>query len=285
MSLTIAQTAHILIALSLLLVAAHGMGFLFVRLRQPRVIGEILGGLLLGPSVLGHFFPDIQRTAFPDYDGATFSVLGAVYQLGLLLLMYCSGLEVRSSFQQKERRTALLITASGTILPFCLGIGILSLGVQGSGGFLDVSRFYGPADHSTAFMLVFAVAIAVTSIPVISRIMFDLDLLETPFARIVLGAAVIEDILLYIVLAVALGMVGSGSEETFGLQNLLGLDSSSGLGKLFHIVAPLAFIFLSLTAGPGLYQRLRSSRINLLARSSPIAFLLVFMLMMTGLCV
>src|SRR5436190_22393463 len=90
MSLTTTEIAHVLLALGALLIAAHLGGSLFARFRQPRVIGEILGGLLLGPTVLGQFAPGVQAWLFPP-DGPTAHVLGAVYQLGLLLLLFVSG--------------------------------------------------------------------------------------------------------------------------------------------------------------------------------------------------
>ncbi|MCG8419076.1 MAG: cation:proton antiporter [Proteobacteria bacterium] len=285
MSLTNSQTANILIALALLLVAAHGLGHLFAHYRQPRVIGEILSGLLLGPTCFGYLLPELQSMTFPSSDQVTFPVLGAVYQLGLLLLMFCSGVEVRSGLQPGERCTAVSITIAGTLIPF--GLGLLFLELYQWTGFdvLDLRRFFGEANNGTAFLLVFAVAVAVTSIPVISRIMFDLGILETSFARIVLGAAVIEDILLYIVLAIAIGMVGGNSGEVAGLERMLGIDPLSGYAKLYHLVAPLALIGISLLLGPRLFQGIARFRYNILAKSSPIAFLLVFMLTMTGLCI
>lgn len=285
MSLTTSETFHILVALALLLIAAHGLGHLFAYFRQPRVIGEILGGLLLGPTFFGYFFPEFQQAIFPSSDHVTAPVLGAVYQLGLLLLMFCSGIEVRSGFEPSERRTALAITLLGTLVPF--GLGLLFLRLYGWTGWalLDVHRFYGEADNNVAFLLVFAIAIAVTSIPVISRIMFDLKILETAFARIVLGAAVIEDIFLYVVLAIAIGMVGQHEGEVTGLFSLLQFDPQSGYAKLYHLLVPLAFIGASLLFGPRLYQFLARFRYNLLIKSSPIAYLIVFMLLMTGLCI
>ena len=160
MSLTDADIAHILLALVCLLLAAHACGYLFARLRQPPVIGEILGGLLLGPTVFGALLSDQQAWVFPD-EGRTATVLGAVYQLGLLLLMFSAGAEIRSVFHRGERRTALAITASGMVLPFAAGLGLLQV--------VDLERFHGDAENSTAFLLVFAIALAVTSIPVISR--------------------------------------------------------------------------------------------------------------------
>ncbi len=285
MSLTDAQTSSVLTALALLLLAAHALGHVFAHFRQPRVIGEILGGLLLGPTFFGHFLPGLQATAFSSVDEVTYPVLGTVYQLGLFLLMFCSGLEVRSGLKNGERRTALAVTIAGTALPFALGLVFLQLHGWTGYDLLDMRRFYGPAASETAFLLIFAIAVAVTSIPVISRIMLDLGILETPFARVVLGAAVIEDIVLYIVLAVAIGMVGGHQGEVSGLLAILGLAPSSLLANVYHLVVPVAFIALALLFGPGLFRWTSRFRYNLLAKGSPIAFLLVFMLVMAGVCV
>jgi Kef-type K+ transport system membrane component KefB len=285
MSLTTSEIFHILVALALLLVAAHGLGHFFAYFRQPRVIGEIFGGLLLGPTCFGYFAPELQQYAFPSSDPVTYPVLGAIYQLGLLLLMFCSGVEVRSGFEPGERRTAAAITTTGTLLPFGLGLLFLQLHSWLGWEVLDVRRFYGDANNQVAFLLVFAIAVAVTSIPVISRIMFDLDILETPFARIVLGAAVIEDIILYVVLAVAVGVVGQHDGEIPGLLGALGIDPSSGSAQIYHLVAPLGFISISLLFGPRLFERVVRFRYNLVSKSSPIAFLIVFMLSMTGVCI
>ena len=143
MSLTTSETFHILVALALLLVAAHGCGHFFAYFRQPRVVGEIFGGLLLGPTFLGYFLPDLQQWIFPTADHVTSPVLGAVYQLGLLLLMFCSGMEVRSGFAPGERRTALAITIMGTLLPFALGLLFLRLHDWTGWQLLDLHRFYG----------------------------------------------------------------------------------------------------------------------------------------------
>jgi Kef-type K+ transport system membrane component KefB len=274
-SLTTAEIAKLLLGLGLLLVAAHACGHLFARFRQPPVIGEILGGLMLGPTIFGTLFPDLQAQVFPD-EGATASVLGAIYQLGLFLLMFAAGAELRSVFHRGERKTASLITVTGTLLPFAVGLVVLQ--------FVDLSGLQGEAANDTSFLLVFAVAIAVTSIPVISRIMMDLGILESAFARIVLTAAVIEDVALYVVLAVALGLVQQQSGEDFGLAALLGLDPSSSVSMAYHVFGSLAFIGLALWLGPKLLRRLVGSPYNLLQQRSPIAFQLAFMLALVGIC-
>jgi hypothetical protein len=121
------------------------------------------------------------------------AALGAIYQLGLLLLMFAAGAEMRRLLQRDAARTVGLIAGFGMVLPFAAGLGLVAV--------LGVREFIGPAGNHTALILVFGMAVAVTSIPVISRIMHDVNLLSTRFARMVLSAAVVEDIVLYVVLA------------------------------------------------------------------------------------
>lgn len=271
MALVNTDLARIFLALTLLLVAAHGLGCLFARFRQPRVIGEIVGGLLLGPTVLGAIAPGLQADLFPDH-GPTPPVLGAMYQLGLLLLLFHAGAEMRSGLSPEDRKTASFITVTGVVLPFLAGLALVRL--------IDVDHLLGPAGNSTAFVLVFAIAIAVTSIPVISRIMFDLGILNTAFARIVLTAAVIEDMVLYVVLAVALSLVEAMTADTFGLAALLGIEAVQW-SVLYHLLATLAFLAVSLLLGPRCFGWLAVHRPRML---NPIAFHLIFMLTLAGLC-
>lgn len=266
------DTMHLLGALIVLLCSAHGAGYLFRRLRQPPVIGEILGGLVLGPTVLGALLPGLQAAIFTDHE-PTATVLGAIYQLGLLLLMFCSGTEIRPRFAPGERRTVLFVTASGTVLPFLLGFLALR--------FIDPAPHMGPAASREAFAIVFAIAVAVTSIPVISRILLDLRILETPFARIVLSSAVLEDVILYVLLAIALAMVDPAHGETFGLPMFLGIDGGSALGLAYYVAVSAVFLGLSLGFGHRVYRGIETSRYNLLRRSSPLAHMLTFLLLMT----
>ena len=276
MTLATADVARILLALTAILVTAHGIGGIFASLRQPRVIGEIVGGLVLGPTVLGALAPSAERWLFPA-SGPTATVLGSIYQLGLLLLMYCSGIEVRSAVKRREGRTVACILLLGTLVPFLAGLAVLP--------FLHERSFFGPSGNHTSFLLVFGVAMAVTSIPVISRIMFDLGILGTPFSRIVIGAAVVEDVLLYVVLAVALGAAAHPSSAVFGLPSALGVHPGSGWDFAYHAAATVAVLGLSLLVGRPLYRAATGSRLNLLHRHSPVAFQLVFLLVSCLLCV
>src|SRR5688572_30776249 len=104
MSLPVGEVARILIVLAVFLLAAHLGAALFARLRQPPVIGEIAGGLLLGPSALALIAPAASRWLAPP-DTPTAHMLGAVYQLGMVMMVFLAGLEMRPGGQGTERKT------------------------------------------------------------------------------------------------------------------------------------------------------------------------------------
>jgi Kef-type K+ transport system membrane component KefB len=230
--------------LSLFFVARF-MGRAFSRVRQPAVIGEILGGLLLGPTVLGFLAPGWQHALFP-MEGVSGRVLWMFEQLGLVLLMFCAGLEARSLFGSNERRSLIFIAAAGLVFPFGAGLILVQ--------FIEPLLFIGPAASHGAFTLVFCVAIAVTSIPVISRILRDLGVLGSGFGRIVLSAAVIEDILLYGILGVAVSIASEASDSSGGILRLAS-TAGVGTGFLAHIAANGLFLGGSLAAAPLISRR------------------------------
>jgi K+:H+ antiporter len=273
MSLSTADVAGLVIALALLLLAAHTMGYLFAALHQPPVIGEIVGGLLLGPTVLGALVHGSTRHLFTT--GVTGSVLGAIYQLGLLLLMFLVGTELRFRAGRAERRTVLSITAVGLMVPFAVGWLIALL--------LDFRRFAGPHGSATTFALIFGIAIAVTSIPVISRILMDLGILDTAFSRVVLTVAVLEDIALYVVLAVVLGLAQAKSQQTYGLWAAVGSDSVTLTG-VYYVAVSLVYLACTLVWGGRVVRALVNSRANLLEQRSPTAFRLLVLLGMALIC-
>lgn len=263
--------AHVLLAFTVLIVAAHVAGQIFERLRQPAVIGEIFGGLLLGPSVLGLVAPDATRALFPQ-TGITATVLAVVQELGLLLLMFLTGAEIRGRVGDRGVRTVATVAANGLLLPFGVGIGIVAaFGAAGQTG---------PAGTPLTYGLVFGIALAITGIPITARLLMDLGMIHTPFARTVLSIAVIDDIVLYALLAVVLGLTRADGGESFGLWALIGSDSVP-MSAVYAIITPTAFCVLALTVGPCCYRRLVSARINVIERARPTAFRLVFLLIVS----
>lgn len=193
------ELSRLLLSLVLLLSFALGAGHVFNVFRLPRVIGEICGGLVLGPSLLGYFSPDLHTWVFNGF-AEQGKLLSVFYWLGLILLMFTAGFKIPNIFSKGDRLLPLMLTLGGLSFPFLFG-------------FFASSLFPNNATpNPLAFSLVIAIASAVTSIPVITRIFMDLDMLGSRFAQAVLSAAAIQDLILWIVLSVALtiqqGQVG-----------------------------------------------------------------------------
>jgi Kef-type K+ transport system membrane component KefB len=218
------EVFHLLLALLVLLAATRLGGRLATRAKLPPVVGEISAGLLVGPSVVGALFPEAHAEVFPA-SGPVGDSLDAFYELGLILLMFAAGLELKVAPRGAEARTAGIITAAATTIPLAAGA-VTAL-------IFDLDSLEGTANDHAALVIVFAAALAVTSIPVISRIMLDLGLLGTRFSRIVLGSAVTEDVLLYGLLAVAVGLAQSGA-QAFGVPAELGIDAASVGGAAYY---------------------------------------------------
>lgn len=267
MSLTVAEMARILIVLTVFLVAAHLGGYLFARLRQPPVIGEIVGGLLLGGSALGLLAPSVSGWLVPS-SSATAHMLGAVYQLGAILMVFLAGLEMRQGGLGAERKTVLFTTVSGLVIPFAAGLAIAQV--------VEPGGLAGPHGSAANISLVMGLAIAVTSIPVISRIMMDLGIMGSLFARMVLTVAIIEDVLLYAVLAVILGLAHIEADNSYGLPVLLP-DDGVGWEVAYYAGASLLFFAVCLTGGRTAFRWLATGPLRVLEERSPAAFRLMFL--------
>src|ERR1700685_4423889 len=243
----------ILLVLLLLVGMAHLLGYLFVKLRQPRVVGEIVAGIVLGPALMGRlpFASRLMETA--THQG---NVLNFVYWLGLLLLMFLSGAETRHLFSRDERREVGWLAIVGTGVPFVLA---LVLGPR-----LISPGMAGPNGNRISLIIILAVGVAVTSVPVVSKIFADLKILHTRFARLVLGVAVLEDIVLWLALAVATALAGKAALNPKQIS--------------YHLFTTVGFFALGLTLVPRIVKRLNKSRFNVFAKQSPVAYAIAVLL-------
>ncbi len=251
--MTNAELTSLLLVLLLLVALAHLLGALFVKLRQPKVVGEILAGVVLGPAFLGRLShaPLIADTV-RHQDAA----LNLVYWLGLLLLMFLSGAETQQLFTREERREVGWLAIVGTGIPFVLGLVFGSRIIR--------PALAGPNGNRISLVIILAVGVAVTSVPVVSKIFADLKILHTRFARLVLGVAVLEDIVLWLALAVATALAG---------KSVLDPRSMS-----WHLAKTIGFFGLGLTVVPRIVKRLNKSRFNIFAQQSPVAYAIAVLL-------
>jgi len=173
------EVADVLVALFAVLLAAKLGDELFRRLRQPTIVGEILAGVVIGPSALGLVEPD--------------EVLEVFAELGVVFLLFWVGLETRLSELREVGRPAALTGALGVALPFAGGVALgLALG------------------ESTATSVFLGAALVATSVGITSAVLLELRSLATTAGRTILGAAVIDDILAMTILAVAVGLEDGG---------------------------------------------------------------------------
>lgn len=243
----------LILFLFVLLAAAHLLGYLFTRLCQPRAIGEILGGILLGPFVLGKLPGYTQLLQLDVAAAPKKAALDLLYWLGLLLLMFISGAETKALFQRHERKQIAWLASLGTGLPF--------FAMMMGASLLPLRSFMGSSGNRTSLILVMSIGVAVTSIPVISRIFLDLNILQTRFARLVLGVAVLEDIVLWAVLAVA---------------TALALASDLPHKKIVaHVAVTLLYFVVGLSIAPRATKRISKSRFNRFASASPVSYTLL----------
>jgi Kef-type K+ transport system membrane component KefB len=248
------ELTEVLCIILLLVGLAQLLGWLFVKLRQPKVVGEIVAGVVLGPAVLGRL-PIIQSLLQAGKQQA--HILDFVYWLGLLLLMFLSGAETRQLFTREERREVGWLTIVGTGLPFLLALLL--------GPWLIRPTLFGPNGNRLSLIIVLAVGVAVTSVPVVSKIFADLKILHTRFARLVLGVAVLEDIVLWLALAVATAVAGKAALNPRAMS--------------YHLLATVGFFALGLTIVPRMVKRINKARFNVLAQQSPAGYAIAVLLL------
>lgn len=188
---------QVLLALLVIVVAARAAGVLFARLGQPPVIGEVVAGILLGPSCLGALAPDTAASLFPtDVTGH----LGILAQVGVILYLFVVGLELDTELVARQGIDSVAIATSGMAAPFVLG-SLLALGLYPHLATEDVPF--------TVFALFLGVALSVTAFPVLARILTDRGMVGTPLGSRALACAAANDAAAWCLLALAAGVAQS----------------------------------------------------------------------------
>ena len=184
--------AVLIIQLIVILAVARAVGWVFRRLHQPQVVGEMAAGLLLGPTVFGAVAPGAFAVIFPT---SSLGYLNALSQLGLLLFMFLVGLEFDPKLLRGHGQVALTTSHASIILPFLLGV-LLALALYPE---------YGPSGvQFRSFALFMGAAMSVTAFPVLARILMERKLLHSRVGVIALAAAAVDDVTAWCMLAVVI---------------------------------------------------------------------------------
>jgi Kef-type K+ transport system membrane component KefB len=233
----------VLIQLVVIIVAARLFASLARCLKQPFVVGEIAAGIVLGPSCFGRLFPDASAAVF---NPAVNDVFGVLSQLGLILLLFVVGLEFDFSHLRWHGKAALAISLAGIALPFSLGMGLAPL----MHPYLEPSATGAPVPP-LGFGLFMGIAMSITAIPILGRLMMELNITRTRLGAVTISAAAVDDACGWIVLATISSLVQAKFHPWDSLRMVL---ATIGFFLFLVFVArPFlrAFVQVSLRRGRG----------------------------------
>jgi Kef-type K+ transport system membrane component KefB len=223
-----AQASHALLILvmqiAVVLAAARGVGWCFRRIQQPQVVGEMVAGILLGPSLLGWLAPDVFATIFPP---GSVGLLGQVSQLGILLFMFLVGAELDPGLLRQRSDTAVLTSHVSIAAPMFLGTGL---------ALYLYPELAPPNIPFHGFALFMGAAMSVTAFPVLARILTERNLLRTKIGAVTIACAAVDDVTAWCVLAGVIALIRSdGSLASLGIT-LAG--TAAYVGAMFTLARP-----------------------------------------------
>lgn len=236
--LTPQQIVTLLVSLGVLLATARLLGELARRFHQPSIVGELLAGLVLGPTLLGRIAPGFHDSLFPPGDAEIRLLIQGIALLAIVMFLLVAGIEVDLSTVWRLGRAALSVSVGGIVLPFALGL---------AAAWLVPGIFHIPTGVSPkVFALFLATALSISALPVIAKTLLDLRLFRSDIGMVVISAAVIDDLTGWTIFAVLLGMMG---------QTGAAGDSHHGGGIGMTIFLTLLFAGTMLTLGRYLIDR------------------------------
>jgi len=201
----------LLLQVSVILIASYTIGWLLSRLHQPQVVGEMVAGVLLGPSLLGWIAPRLSAALFPP---ASLPLLYSLSQVGLVLFMFMVGLAIKTKKLRRLGAFALVISPTSIIVPFLLGAML---------AFYLYPRIADSSIPFTGFVLFMGAAMSVTAFPVLSRILSEQDLLDTRVGTLTIACAAVDDVTAWCILATIIAIVRSRFNHLALWEMLVGL--------------------------------------------------------------
>jgi len=217
-------TGQILLQLIVILIVVQLFGHLSGRIGQQWVIGEILAGIALGPSLLGALLPGIKAMVFPATVLPTLQTFG---DIGLIFYMFSLGSRLDTQMMLRQSRKAIVASLSGIVLPLILGVSL---------AFMLYPAFAGPKATQLSFMLLVGTAMAITAFPVLARLLTEKKMLGTRIGTLALTCAAVDDIMAWCLLALVIAVVHARG-VTSGLMTI-GLTLLF-IGVMLGIVRPL----------------------------------------------
>lgn len=195
------EVLQLVVQIALLLAAARLLGGLAQRLNQPSVVGEILAGVILGPSLLSGLVPALGEWIVPQTEVQGF-LLEAVALIGVMFLLIVTGLETDLNLIKRKAKTAAGVAVGGLVLPFAAGLGL---------GYLMPDDLLANPSQRTVFVLFVATALSISAIPVLAKVLMDLDLMRRDIGQTLLAAGMIDDITGWTLLGVVTALASAAA--------------------------------------------------------------------------
>jgi Kef-type K+ transport system membrane component KefB len=189
----------LLLQIITIVLVARIFGWIFRKIGQPTVIGEISAGIVLGPSLLGLYFPEVKEALFPV---ASLGILQMLSQVGLIFFMFVIGMELDLKVLKNKANEAVVISHASIVIPFALGVGL---------AYFIYYQFAPPGIEFLSFSLFMGIAMSITAFPVLARIVQERGIHKTRLGTIVITCAAADDITAWCLLAAVIAIVKAGS--------------------------------------------------------------------------
>jgi Kef-type K+ transport system membrane component KefB len=201
----------LLIQIIVIVISSKLLASLMSKIGQPVVIGEVIAGILLGPSVLGHFWPAVSQFIFQP---ASLPNLNFLSQLGLILFMFIIGMELDIQLLKHKAHTAVVVSHASIIIPFAMGVSL---------AYFIYERFAPPDISFLAFGLFMGIAMSITAFPVLARILHERGLTKTALGSLAITCAAADDVTAWCILAAVIAIVQAGSVISAGFTVLFSI--------------------------------------------------------------
>jgi len=171
------------------------------KVKLPVVMGEIIIGIVLGPTILGHYFPTIQNSLFPVFGNVSIA-LDAITRLSVVMLLFVAGLEVQMQLVIKQGKAAVFTSLLGMIIPFAIGFAAAWY----------YPEFFKNEQDKFLYSLFFGTAMSISALPVIARILMDMNLFRTKIGMIIIASAMFDDLMGWLIFSLIMGLMGKGND-------------------------------------------------------------------------
>src|ERR1700751_2200974 len=201
----------LLVQIALLIAVGRGLGDVMQRIGQPSVMGELLCGLLLGPSLFGWVWPEAQHAIFPSSPEQK-ALLDGIAQFGILLLLLLTGMETDLGLVRKVGKAAIAISVTGIVVPFICGFAL--------GQFLPQDLLPHPEAHLVASLFL-GTALSISSVKIVAGVVREMNFMRRNVGQIIVATAIIDDTIGWIIIAMIFSLAAHGSLDVYSVGQAL----------------------------------------------------------------